>query len=211
VCQRVDQDDAGTPGANGTSGANGTGGTSGAAGTTGVKVRDPSGRLIGAFAGLRGLLASEADVAPLVIFNVLIDGGVYTYTDSGLLLGTQFTPVFTDDSCSGTAYVDFGAAPSGPAVTAFARRLSASTMRSVFRPITVWTQAGPGANFGPARVWKYTSIADRAPAGGADLWQLDFVAGCRKITRANADDLLVQMREIPAPADVPDGVQITAH
>jgi hypothetical protein len=203
---KVQWSTAGRNGTNGKSGLNGVNGVNGINGIDGVNgpggsplnVRDANGKAIGTFI--------DYGTLGLPIYQVLVDGGLYSYLATGQLMppftltGSSASPAFLDGTCSGTAYqLTFG----DPGVAGLSAQLLGGPMRFVFRTTPEGDETSPLPTgfdgLGPASAWKATTTTRSLT--DANVWALDSVTGaCTK-----ADDTytggLVALTPVPAPAD----------
>lgn len=127
------------------------------------------------------------------IYTVLRNGGQYLYlAGTGEMFGGFIgSPVFTDPTCSGTAYASF----SGSLSTAETNRylkLFGGTFRTVFR-----TESALG-DFGTPLVW--TGNGTSTLAAAVTLYELNDETGACEISSGGAfTGVLFGLRSVPAP------------
>lgn len=190
----------GTSGKNGTNGATGPGGATGATGAAGangasapiLNVHNADGSVLGALAGVFPL----SDTTPIVF--VLVQGGIYTYLMSGPLYPpTSSSPVFLDNTCSGTAYTTV-ATMTYPILVG---PLVGGPSRIAFRSSSL---VGSNLVFGATRAWSYTAGHSTIPGPPPPAYQLSYTGACASAPAVlKAGDQLVTLQSVPAP---PDGV-----
>jgi hypothetical protein len=139
------------------------------------------------------VLGTLAGVMPsgLPIFQVMIDGGIYTYYPSGQLipLGSE-SPSFKDGTCTGTAYVEADA----DLADLILLNLAGGPTRVVFREFTATT-------LGPISAWKFTKASEIV--AGQNLWELETSTGDCVPTSGPFTGTLVKLDPVAPP---PDGI-----
>ena len=150
------------------------------------KVLNADGSVLGEFAG------SVPLGGPLAVFEVVIDGGLYTYYGSGQLipLGGS-SPSFKDNTCTGPAYVETDQV----IFDMIYSKLAGGPSRVVYR-----VASGP-TTLGPISAWQYTMGSEEVVA--QNLWQLDSDGNCIMTGSSPYTGLLGGLESVPAP---PDGV-----
>ena len=136
-------------------GSKGADGPAGSANTFGVVV-DADGTLVGQAFG--------TFPAPITIFPVLRDGGLFIYYPNGWLVPLGATPSYDNAACTGVPFLGVTSSFERDAI------LQDSTVRAVYRPIS-------GAYVGPASAYKpdgtFTSVLNQA------RWELDGAGVCQ--------------------------------
>ena len=127
----------------------------------------------------------------IAIFEVVIDGGLYTYYGSGQLipLGGP-SPSFKNNTCTGPAYIETEQA----IFDLIFSKLAGGPSRVVFRSSTA-------VALGPISAWQYTAGSEEVVA--QNLWELDSGGNCIMTTSSPYTGLLGELDSVPAP---PDGV-----
>jgi hypothetical protein len=169
------------PGRAGATGREGPAGPQGAAGIPGpagpvLTVKDGAGAIVGTLVG-----------QDAISFDVLRDGGLYHYTNAGLLLPASAL-LFKADTCLGTPYTIAGPEYGTPAQIA---QTFGGRFRVVFRSIS-----GAGG-YGPAGVWKGTG--DVTASAAQTLYRVSPTTGV--CSSAQVDSSLIRLDPIPAPPD----------
>jgi hypothetical protein len=156
-------------------GAKGSVGPAGAANTFGVVV-DGDGALVGQSVG--------SFPAPITIFPVLRDGGLFIYYPNGLLVPLSATPYFDNPSCTGVPFLAIDNSFERDAI------IQDSTARVVYRAIN-------GGSIGPASAYKPdgTSISVVNQA----RWVLDDSAVCQ--AQSDFAGYRLPLASVPAPPD----------
>ena len=146
-----------------------------------LKVYNGDGSLLGT---LVGVLPSG-----LPIFQVLVDGGIYTYYPSGQLFpSSSLSPSFKNNSCDGTAYVESPAEISEQLIS----KLVGGPTRIVYR-----TTSGP--NLGPISAWQFSSATESVV--GQNMWERDETGACVPTTSSPFTGVLTALEPVPAPPD----------
>ena len=150
------------------------------------KVLNADGSVLGEYAG------SVPLGGPLAVFEVLIDGGLYTYYGSGQLIPLSgSSPSFKDNACTGPAYIETEQA----IFDIIFSKLAGGPSRVVYR-----VASGP-ATLGPISAWQYTTGSEEVVA--QNLWELDGGGSCVPTGSSPYTGLLGELESVPAP---PDGV-----
>ena len=150
------------------------------------KVLNADGSVLGEYAG------SVPLGGPLAVFEVLVDGGLYTYYGSGQLIPISGgSPSFKNNTCTGTAYVETDQA----IFDIIYSKLAGGPSRVVYRE-----SSGP-ATLGPISAWQYTTASEDVV--GQNLWELDGSGGCTPTGSSPYTGLLAELDSVPAP---PDGI-----
>ena len=159
-------------------------GDKGAAGPN-LLVKDATGKTLGK---LLGVLPVE-----LTLFQVEIDGGAYSYLPNGSVfpgspLSGPSPMVFTDNTCSGTAFLTLSAA------------LADLFTQSANGPSRIVYRAS-SPSLGPVRAWKFsTTVMDVA---AQPLYELDSSGVCGPSDPATFTGKLGALVPTTAPPDVP--------
>ena len=149
------------------------------------KVLNNDGSVLGEYAG-------TFPGGPFAIFQVVVDGGLYTYYGSGQLipLGSG-SPSFKNNTCTGTAYFE----TDQNTFDFLFSKLAGGPSRIVYRVAT-----GP-TTLGPISAWQYTTASEDVV--NLNLWRLDSGGNCVATGSSPYTGLLAVLESVPAP---PDGV-----
>ena len=149
------------------------------------KVLNADGSVLGTLAG------TFAEGGGIAIFQVLVDGGLYTYYGSGQLvpLGSS-SPSFKNDSCTGTAFFSIEQVTFDQLIS----KLAGGPSRIVFRAFN-------GGTFGPISAWQFTKASQNV--SGQNLWEFDSNGSCVPDSESPFTGLLAELDAVPAP---PDGI-----
>ena len=149
------------------------------------KVLNNDGSVLGEYAG-------TFPAGPFAIFQVVVDGGLYTYYGSGQLipLGSG-SPSFKNNTCTGTAYFE----TDQNTFDFLYSKLAGGPSRIVYRVAT-----GP-TTLGPISAWQYTTASEDVV--NLNLWELDSGGNCVATPGSPYTGVLAELDSVPAP---PDGV-----
>lgn len=147
-----------------------------------LKVLNGDGSVLGTLAGV---LPSG-----IPIFQVIIDGGIYTYYPSGQVVPfTSFSPSYKNNSCDGTAYVE--ADDAGEADQLFLK-LAGGPSRITYR-------TSSGGNLGPISAWQFTKTSEDVV--GQNLWERDDTGACVPTGSSPFTGVLIALDPVTAPQD----------
>jgi hypothetical protein len=149
-----------------------------------LKVLNGDGSVLGTLAGV---LPSG-----IPIFQVIIDGGIYTYLPSGQVYPfTGPSPAYKNNACSGAAYVE--ADDQAEADLLFAN-LAGGPSRITYRTTA-------GGNLGPVSAWQFTKTTENVV--GQNLWERDDTGACMPTSSSPFTGVLIALDPVTAP---PDGI-----
>ncbi|MCB0828874.1 MAG: hypothetical protein KDB62_08720 [Solirubrobacterales bacterium] len=149
-----------------------------------LKVLNGDGSVLGTLAGV---LPSG-----IPIFQVIIDGGIYTYLPSGQVYPfTGPSPAYKNNACSGTAYVE--ADDQAEADLLFAN-LAGGPSRITYRTTA-------GGNLGPVSAWQFTKTTENVV--GQNLWERDDTGACVPTSSSPFTGVLIALDPVTAP---PEGI-----
>ena len=154
------------------------------------KVLNADGSVLGEYAG------TFPFVGGIAIFQVIVDGGLYTYYGSGQLIPISVgfsmadSPLFKNNTCTGTGYVDTDQA----IFDLIFSKLVGGPSRVVYRSST-------GLALGPISAWQFTTASEDVV--NLNLWELDSGGNCVAAPGGPYTGLLAVLESVPAP---PDGV-----
>jgi hypothetical protein len=147
-----------------------------------LKVLNGDGSVLGTLAGV---LPSG-----IPIFEVIIDGGIYTYLPSGQLYPfTGPSPSYKNNACSGTVYVE--ADDQAEADLLFGN-LAGGPSRITFRTTA-------GGTLGPISAWQFTKTSESVV--GQNLWERDDTGACVPTSSSPFTGVLVALDPVTAPPD----------
>ena len=149
-----------------------------------LKVYNADGSVLGDFMG--------ALPSGIVIFQVMIDDGLYIYYPSGQLIpfGSD-SPVFKNNTCTGTAYIESDEDEANFILS----KLAGGPTRVTFRTAMDF-------DLGPISAWKYTTNVETVV--GVNLWEFDSNTGsCDPTTSSPFTGALTALEPVTPP---PDGI-----
>jgi len=147
------------------------------------KVLNADGSVLGEYAG------TVPFGAGIAIFEVVIDGGLYTYYGSGQFIPLDgLSPSFKTNTCTGPAYIETEQA----IFDLIFSKLSGGPSRVVFRSSTALA-------LGPISAWHYTAGSEEVVA--QNLWELETDGSCVMTTSSPYTGLLGELESVPAPSD----------
>jgi hypothetical protein len=147
-----------------------------------LKVLNADGSVLGTLAGV---LPSG-----ISIFQVIIDGGIYTYLPSGQVYPfTGFSPSYKNNACTGTPYVE--ADDQAEADLLFSN-LAGGPSRITYRTTA-------GGNLGPVSAWQFTTTNESVV--GQNLWERDDTGACGLTSSSPFTGVLIALDPVTAPPD----------
>ena len=167
----------------GPTGSKGPDGPVGSANTFGLVV-DADGAVVG-----RGIGTLPA---PITVFPVLIDGGLFIYYPNGWLVPLGARPYFDDAACTGAPFLTVGSDIERDAI------LQDSTTRVVYRAITE-TSLGPASAYKP--VGNSASVVNQA------RWELDGNGDC--VAQTDFTGYRLPLVSVAAPPDFKGPLRLT--
>ena len=147
-------------------------------------------KVLNADGSVLGILTGTSNIGGTEIFEVLIDGGVYSYLPSGQLYpAIGGSPVFRTSTCDGTAYINADLINYDLIIS----KLVGGLTRIPFRTVS-------GSVLGPISAWKLTATHETVAA--VNVWELNSTTGACVASGTSTGEL-ISMEPVPAP---PDGI-----